>query len=110
PPPPPLWLMVTALALCGVAGSYQFVANAAFVLCVPKEGRGLAFGLVAAGLQAAQGVGILVAGFFAEHYGTGVVIVVAGAVGVVCASLLTIPWSRMADETIERMNATGDAA
>ncbi|MFD6950318.1 MFS transporter [Nocardiopsis sp. TSRI0078] len=106
---PPLWLMVTALALCGVAGSYQFVANAAFVLCVPQEGRGLAFGLVAAGLQAAQGVGILVAGFFAEHFGTGVVIASAGALGVVCATLLAIPWSRMAGQTIERMNATGSA-
>nr|WP_218909327.1 MFS transporter [Nocardiopsis sinuspersici] len=106
---PPLWLMVTALALCGVAGSYQFVANAAFVLCVPQEGRGLAFGLVAAGLQAAQGVGILVAGFFAEHFGTGVVIASAGVLGVVCAALLSIPWSRMAGQTIERMNATGNA-
>ncbi|WDZ90541.1 MFS transporter [Nocardiopsis sp. HUAS JQ3] len=107
---PPLWLMVSALALCGVAGSYQFVANAAFVLCVPKEGRGLAFGLVAAGLQAAQGVGILVAGFFAEQFGTGVVIAAAGALGVVCALLLALPWSRMAGETIDRMNATGEGA
>lgn len=103
---PPLWLMVVALALCGVAGSYQFVANAAFVLCVPKEGRGLAFGLVAAGLQAAQGVGILLAGFFAERFGTGVVIASAGALGVVCAALLAVPWARVAGETIERMNAT----
>jgi MFS family permease len=107
---PPLWLMVTALALCGVAGSYQFVANAAFVLCVPKEGRGLAFGLVAAGLQAAQGVGILTAGFFAEKYGTGVVIAAAGAIGVVCAVLLALPWSRMAGETVKQMNATGGGA
>ncbi|WP_150241374.1 MFS transporter [Nocardiopsis quinghaiensis] len=107
---PPLWLMVTALALCGVAGSYQFVANAAFVLCVPKEGRGLAFGLVAAGLQAAQGVSILIAGFFAEHFGTGAVIASAGALGVVCATLLAIPWSRMAGQTIEQMNATENAA
>lgn len=105
---PPLWLMVTALALCGVAGSYQFVANAAFVLCVPQEGRGLAFGLVAAGLQAAQGVGILVAGVFAEYFGTGVVIVAAGVLGVTCAALLAIPWSRMAGETIEMMNAGGN--
>jgi len=103
---PPLWLMVTALALCGVAGSYQFVANAAFVLCVPKEGRGLAFGLVASGLQAAQGVGILIAGFFAEFFGTGVVIVTAGVLGVGLAGLLAIPWSRLSGETIARMDAT----
>ncbi|WP_285729360.1 MFS transporter [Nocardiopsis sp. ATB16-24] len=107
---PPLWLMVTSLALCGVAASYQFVANAAFVLCVPKEGRGLAFGLVAAGLQAAQGVGILIAGFFAEQFGTGIVIATVGALGVLCALLLAVPWSRMAGETIERMNATEEPA
>ena len=102
--PIPLWLMVTVLALSGTFGAYQIVANAAFVLCAPKEGRGLAFGLVAAGLQAAQGIGILIGGFFAELYGTGVVITGTGALGVLCALLLAFPWSRLAGETIARMN------
>ncbi|OLT29310.1 MFS transporter [Nocardiopsis sp. CNR-923] len=107
---PPLWLMVTALALVGVAGSYQFVANAAFVLCVPKEGRALAFGLVAAGLQVAQGLGILVAGFCAEFFSTGSVIVVAGGLGVLAAAVLSVPWARAAGPTIERMNETERSA
>ncbi|MDT0327051.1 MFS transporter [Nocardiopsis lambiniae] len=107
---PPLWLMVTALALCGAAGSYQFVANAAFVLCVPKEGRALAFGLVAAGLQAAQGLGILAAGFFAEFFGTGAVVVSAGVLGITCAVLLTLPWSRMSHEVTRKMEESEAAA
>ena len=102
--PMPLWLMVTLLALSGAFGAYQIVANAAFVLCAPKEGRGLAFGLVAAGLQAAQGAGILIGGFFVELYGTEVVITGAGAIGVLGALLLAFPWSRLAGETITLMN------
>ena len=102
--PMPLWLMVTLLALSGAFGAYQIVANAAFVLCAPKEGRGLAFGLVAAGLQAAQGAGILIGGFFVELYGTQVVITGAGAIGVLGALLLAFPWSRLAGETITLMN------
>ncbi|MFL1377865.1 MULTISPECIES: MFS transporter [unclassified Nocardiopsis] len=103
---PPLWLMVTALALSGASASYQFVANAAFVLCVPGEGRARAFGLVAAGLQVSQGLGILAGGFFAEFFGTGTVVVGAGVLGIACALLLVLPWSRMSDEVTRRMQET----
>ena len=102
----PLWVMVVALALCGAAGSYQFVANAAFVLCVPQEGRAQAFGLAASGLQVAQGLGILVASYFVEHFGTGPVIAWTGVAGVVLATILALRWSRMTDETIARMEET----
>ncbi|MBR8744387.1 MFS transporter [Nocardiopsis sp. MG754419] len=102
----PLWLMIVALALCGAAGSYQFVANAAFVLCVPQEGRAQAFGLAASGLQVAQGLGILLASYFVESFGTGPVIAWAGVIGVVGASVLALQWSRMAGATIARMQKT----
>ncbi len=107
---PPLWLMVVALAVTGATGSYQFVANAAFVLCVPGEGRALAFGLVAAGLQVAQGLGILAGGFFAEFFGTGPVVVGAGVLGIVFALLLAVPWSRMSDEVTRRMQESDSAS
>ncbi|MEU0492482.1 MFS transporter [Nocardiopsis sp. NPDC006139] len=100
---PPLWLMVVALAASGATASYQFVANAAFVLCVPPDGRARAFGLVAAGLQVSQGLGILAGGFFAEFFGTGTVVVGAGVLGIVFALLLALPWSRMSDEVTRRM-------
>ncbi|WP_306368352.1 MFS transporter [Nocardiopsis sp. CC223A] len=103
---PPLWLMVVALAVSGATASYQFVANAAFVLCVPPDGRARAFGLVAAGLQVSQGLGILAGGFFAEFFGTGTVVVGAGVLGIVFALLLVLPWSRMSDEVTRRMQET----
>ena len=102
----PLWTMIVALTLCGAAGSYQFVANAAFVLCVPKEGRGLAFGLVASGLQAAQGLGILLSSLFVEVTSTGTVIAAAGTLALLSAIGLAIPWSRMSGEVAARMEAT----
>ncbi|RNL84312.1 MFS transporter [Halostreptopolyspora alba] len=92
---PPLWLMVTLLALSGAASSYQFVANAAFVLCAPAKGRGLAFGLVAAGLQAAQGIGIAVGSLLAESNGTHAVITGAGVLGIVGAVSVAVPWARL---------------
>ena len=107
---PPLWLMVVALAVSGATGSYQFVANAAFVLCVPAESRAQAFGLVAAGLQVAQGLGILAGGFFAEFVGTGTVVAGAGALGIVLALLLLVPWLRMSDEVTRRMQESENAA
>lgn len=102
----PLWMMIAALALCGAAGSYQFVANAAFVLCVPKEGRGLAFGLVASGLQAAQGLGILLSSYFVEVTSTGTVIVGAGLLALISAIGLALPWARMSKDVAARMEET----
>ncbi|WP_042282378.1 MFS transporter [Nocardiopsis alba] len=102
----PLWAMVLALAVCGAAGSYQFVANAAFVLCVPREGRAQAFGLAASGIQVAQGVGILVSSYYVESFGTGPVIVTAGAASLVLGVLLAVLWSRRSAEVIARMEET----
>jgi predicted MFS family arabinose efflux permease len=102
----PLWMMIGALALCGAAGSYQFVANAAFVLCVPKEGRAVAFGLVASGLQATQGIGILLSSYFVEVTSTGTVIVGAGLLALCSAIALSVPWARMSGEVAARMEAT----
>ncbi|GAA4942934.1 MFS transporter [Streptomonospora halophila] len=107
---PPLWAMIGLMVFSGAAASYQIVANAAFVLCVPGEGRGLAFGLVAAGLQAAQGVGIALASLLVEITGTQVVIIAAGAVGVLTALWLALHWSRISHSAIELMNAPAPAA
>ncbi|WP_369406288.1 MFS transporter [Nocardiopsis trehalosi] len=106
---PPLWAMVLLLVFSGMMASYQFVANAAFVLCVPAEGRGLAFGLVAAGLQAAQGVGIALASLLTEILGPIPVVTGAGALGVLGALALAIPWARLSEGTIAAMQAPTDA-
>nr|WP_285761685.1 MFS transporter [Nocardiopsis ansamitocini] len=101
---PPLWVMVVALVVSGMAAAYQFVANAAFVLCVPSGGRGLAFGLVAAGLQVAQGIGIAIASLLVGVVGIQAVIVTAGVLGSLCALVLIAPWSRLSRGTIELMH------
>lgn len=102
---PPLWLMAALLVASGALAAYQLVANAAFVLCVPDEGRGLAFGLVAAGLQAAQGVGIAVASLLVEVADMNTVITGAGLLGVVGALALAAPWGRLSKETTALMRA-----
>ncbi|PSK88749.1 putative MFS family arabinose efflux permease [Murinocardiopsis flavida] len=106
----PLWLMVALLAVGGAAASYQFVANAAFVLCVPPEGRGLAFGLVAAGLQAVQGIGIGVSSLLTEVVGIQAVVVAAGLLGVVCAVVLTASWLRIAPEVASSVRGSESPA
>ncbi|MEY9214846.1 MFS transporter [Thermobifida halotolerans] len=100
---PPLWAMVLLLVVSGMAASYQFVANATFVLCAPSVGRGAAFGLVAAGLQVAQGISIAVASFLVEHIGAHLVIASAGAVGALGAAALALPWSRLSPGAVRMM-------
>lgn len=107
---PPLWLMVALLALSGAAASYQFVANAAFVLCAPPVGRGLAFGLVASGLQVVQGASIAVASLLVEFVGSRPVIAAAGVLGVLGAAALAAPWSRLRAGTVELMRRSEQAA
>ena len=88
---------------CGIGGAYQLAANAAFVLCVPAERRGQAFGLVQSGLLAVQGVGILIGGAAAERLGPEPVVALAGVGGLVCAALLYPGWARAQDGVIARM-------
>ncbi|MDQ1696389.1 MAG: hypothetical protein QOJ03_1742 [Frankiaceae bacterium] len=61
---------VVAGALWFVAGalsSVQVVANRVFVASVPREVRGRAFGIAAAGIATAQGLGALLSGALAQH-------------------------------------------
>ena len=86
---PPLPAAIALLVVCGVGTSYNLPANAAFMQAVPAERRGQAFGLVAAGLVAGQGVSIALAGALAEAVGSVAgVIAVAGALGTVGALAL----------------------
>lgn len=102
---PPLLVVFLLWVLAGIGGAYQLAANAAFVLCVPGEQRGQAFGLVQSGLFAVQGVGILLGGAAAERLGPEPVIALAGVAGVTCAALLCPAWARSRDGVIARMRA-----
>lgn len=77
---------VLALLLVSGAGTaYQLAANAAFVVAVPADVRGRAFGLVRSGLAAGQGLAFVVAGAAAERVAPSVVIAAAGLVGTLLA-------------------------
>jgi predicted MFS family arabinose efflux permease len=86
---PPLPVAVALLVVSGIGTTYNLPANAAFMQALPAERRGQAFGLVSAGLVAGQGISIAVAGACAELVSPGVVICVAGGLGVVCALSLS---------------------
>jgi MFS family permease len=86
---PPLPLAVALLVISGIGTTYNLPANAAFMQALPAQRRGQAFGLVSAGLVAGQGIGITVAGAFAEVVSPGMVITVAGALGLVAALALS---------------------
>ena len=86
---PPLPVAVGLLVISGIGTTYNLPANAAFMQALPAERRGQAFGLVSAGLVAGQGLSIAVAGACAELTSPGVVISVAGALGVVGALALS---------------------
>jgi len=82
---PPLPLAVGLLVISGIGTTYNLPANAAFMQALPAERRGQAFGLVSAGLVAGQGISIAIAGACAELTSPGVVISVAGLLGVAAA-------------------------
>jgi predicted MFS family arabinose efflux permease len=86
---PPLPLAVGLLVISGIGTTYNLPANAAFMQALPAERRGQAFGLVSAGLVAGQGISIALAGACAELTSPGVVIGVAGVLGVVAALSLS---------------------
>jgi hypothetical protein len=86
---PPLPVAVALLVVSGFGTTYNLPANAAFMQALPAERRGQAFGLVSAGLVAGQGISIAVAGAAAEASTPGLVICVAGGLGLVSALALS---------------------
>jgi MFS family permease len=87
---PSVPLAVALLIVSGIGTSYNLPANAAFMQAVPAERRGQAFGLVAAGLVAGQGVSIALAGALAEAVGSpAAVITAAGVLGMAGALALS---------------------
>jgi MFS family permease len=75
-------------AVAGAGSAYQLAANVAFVTAVPNAHRAQAFGLVATGLAAGQGAGLLAAAALADHIGPGPAVAVLGAAGTLAALAL----------------------
>jgi MFS family permease len=87
---------LAVLAVSGACAAYQLAANAAFVAAVPPERRGQAFGLANGGMQAFQGLWIVLAGALAERTLTpGTVIAISGGIGAAAAAALALARRRL---------------
>jgi MFS family permease len=91
---PMLWLAIVLFAISGALSSYTMFAHAAFVRAVPDSQRGQATGLEGAGLQAAQGLGILAAGALADVVSPPTAVTICGAAGIVGCLLVGRVWDR----------------
>jgi predicted MFS family arabinose efflux permease len=78
---PPIPLAVLLWAICGALSSYMLLAQVALTEAVPDGGRAGALGVVSAGLQTAQGLGVLLAGALAEAMPPSASIAVCAALG-----------------------------
>lgn len=82
---PPLALTLVLWALSGLLAAYVVVGQTLFTQAVPDAVRSRAIGVAAAGLQTAQGAGVLIAGGIAELVSPGTAIGISAAVGSVAA-------------------------
>lgn len=89
------WVLVV-LAVSGLFGCYQIAANASFVQATPPARRSQAFGIAQGGISLGQGTAIVLAGAAVRYVAPAWVIVVAGAVGTLCAAALTVATARAA--------------
>jgi MFS family permease len=87
---PSVPLAVLAWAGTGVLSSYLTLAQVAFTRAVPDAIRARAIGLASAGLQTAQGLGVLLAGAIAEAIPPADAIAVCGAAGVAGAIVIAL--------------------
>jgi hypothetical protein len=93
---PVLAVSVVLWAASGLASAHDMVVQGAFVQRAPDESRGQAIGLAGAAMQAAQGLGIVLAGLLAQVLTPAAVVGLAGAAGVVAAVGAAALWRRAA--------------
>jgi MFS family permease len=99
----PLLLALTALDpspvavgiiwfISGAMSAMTVVANRIFVVAVKAEVRGRAFGLAAAGISTAQGVGTLIVGLLAQHLGPSQAVTAVALAAFVGLIVVTARW------------------
>ncbi|MBM7788358.1 MFS transporter [Tenggerimyces flavus] len=91
---PPLPVVAALFVLSGLGASYNLVASTTFVLAVPDDRRGQAFGLAVTALRVAQGLGVALAGLAAEYARPHLVLGVIGTLGVLFALGVWQTWRR----------------
>jgi len=97
------------LAVSGACAAYQLAANSAFVAAVPPERRGQAFGLANGGMQAFQGLWIVLAGALAGHppFSPALVIAVSGGIGTALAAALARDRRRQLEQVGQEPRPAG---
>ncbi len=88
---PHLVVVVALFVASGAGSAYHVIASTSFVLAVPDERRGQAFGLAVTALRVAQGLGVMLAGLAGEFAAPHQVVAIAGALGVL--AVLAVSWT-----------------
>jgi MFS family permease len=91
---PSLPSVIALWAVTGGLSTYIVLAVAEFTPAVPDHRRGQASGLLGAGLQASQGLGILLAGALVGPVAPSSSVALCGAAGALCAMLAGRAWRR----------------
>lgn len=89
---PNVVVTVALWALSGLMSSYLVLAQVRFVQLVPDGMRVRAVGFAAAGLQTAQGLGMVIAGGLAEAMPPSAAIAVCGAAGSLGAVVISLAF------------------
>jgi MFS family permease len=87
---PGLPAALVILTVCGLFDCYQLAAYSAFVRAAPASLRSQAFGIAQGGLSLGQGVAMILAGGFAEHFSADGVIACGGLLGLIATLLITV--------------------
>ena len=106
---PGLVVTVVLWLVSGACSAHDMVTQAAYVAAVPDGQRGQAVGLAIAGLRAAQGLGIVVAGAVAELVAPSLVIAVAAGLGVLVGGAAAWSWA-VSSRSAERDETRDDHA
>jgi predicted MFS family arabinose efflux permease len=89
---PEMVLVIALFVASGLGSAYQVIASTTFVIAVPDERRGQAFGLAVTALKVSQGLGVTLAGLAAEGVAPYFVVGVAGVLGMLAAVLVSLSW------------------
>jgi predicted MFS family arabinose efflux permease len=110
---PRLPLTLLLWAGSGALSSYMVLAQVALTRAVPDDLRARTTGVAAAGLQTAQGLGVLLAGALAEVMSPAASIAICSAAGSACATLISVacrPGATRADGVIASAELPAHAA